>query len=58
MSRSPISTRSEFVQIERARLEELRLSAVEERVDADLALGRHAELVAELHALVARAPAA
>lgn len=45
-----------FVQIERVRLEELRLSAVEERLDADLALGRHAELVAELHALVGEHP--
>src|SRR5436190_13461018 len=45
-----------FVQLERVRLEELRLSAVEERVDADLALGRHAELVAELHALVREHP--
>jgi YVTN family beta-propeller protein len=45
-----------FVQIERVRLEELRLSAVEERLDADLALGRHAELVAELHALVREHP--
>jgi len=45
-----------FVQIERVRLGELRLSAVEERVDADLALGRHPELVAELHALVGEHP--
>ena len=45
-----------FVQIERVRLEELRLSAIEERLDADLALGRHAELVAELHALVREYP--
>ena len=45
-----------FVQIERPRLEELRMSAVEERVDADLALGRHTELVPELHALVAGHP--
>src|SRR5438552_3671291 len=45
-----------FVQIERPRLEELRLSAVEERLDADLALGGHAELVPELHALVAGHP--
>ena len=36
-----------------ARLEELRLAALEDRIDADLALGRHHELVAELEALVA-----
>src|SRR6266550_2024091 len=45
-----------FVQLERVRLEELRLNAVEGRVDADLALGRHVELVAELHALVREHP--
>jgi DNA-binding SARP family transcriptional activator/streptogramin lyase len=45
-----------LVQIERARLEELRLSAVEERLDADLALSRHGELVPELHALVREHP--
>ena len=39
-----------------ARLEELRLAAVEDRVDADLALGRHRELVAELEQLVAEQP--
>jgi len=37
-------------------LEEERLEALELRVDADLALGRHAELVAELRTLVARHP--
>jgi DNA-binding SARP family transcriptional activator len=37
-------------------LDELRLAALEERVDADLALGRHAELVAELEALVEEHP--
>src|SRR5918996_1434670 len=41
-----------FAQTEIARLEELRLDAVEARIDADLALGRHADLVAELEALV------
>lgn len=45
-----------FAQTEIARLEELRLSAWEERIEADLALGRHAELVPELESLVARHP--
>ena len=31
-----------------ARLEELRLAALEERIEADLALGREVELVGEL----------
>jgi predicted ATPase/DNA-binding SARP family transcriptional activator len=39
-----------------ARLEELRLGAVEDRIDAELALGRHGELVAELERLVAEQP--
>jgi DNA-binding SARP family transcriptional activator/WD40 repeat protein len=38
------------------RLEELRLVATEERVDAELALGRHRALVAEVEALVAEHP--
>jgi DNA-binding SARP family transcriptional activator/predicted ATPase len=45
-----------FAQLEANRLEELRLAALEERIEADLALGRHAELVGELDALVARHP--
>jgi DNA-binding SARP family transcriptional activator/tetratricopeptide (TPR) repeat protein len=45
-----------FAQIEAARLEELRLAATEERIEADLRLGRHSELVAELDALVAEQP--
>ena len=45
-----------FAQVEIARLEEMRLAVLEQRIDADLALGRHAELVAELEALVARHP--
>jgi DNA-binding SARP family transcriptional activator len=39
-----------------ARLEELRWHAVEDRIDADLALGRHGAVVAELEALVDRHP--
>ena len=34
------------------RLGELRLAALEQRIEADLALGRHAPLVAELEALI------
>jgi DNA-binding SARP family transcriptional activator len=45
-----------FAQAEIARLEELRLVALEERVEADLALGQHAELIGELEALVAKHP--
>jgi DNA-binding SARP family transcriptional activator len=45
-----------FAQAEIARLEELRLAAQERRIEADLALGRHAELVGELEGLVARHP--
>ena len=45
-----------FAQAAIARLEEVRLAAVELRVDADLALGRHDELIAELEALVAEHP--
>ena len=45
-----------FAQEEIARLEELRLAALEERVEADLALARQHELVVELEALVARHP--
>jgi DNA-binding SARP family transcriptional activator/tetratricopeptide (TPR) repeat protein len=41
-----------FAQTQIARLEELRTVVVEDRIDADLALGRHLELVSELEALV------
>jgi serine/threonine protein kinase/DNA-binding SARP family transcriptional activator/WD40 repeat protein len=41
---------------EAIRLEELRLSAVETRIEADLALGRHSSLVSELEALAAEYP--
>ena len=42
--------------VEAARLEELRLACLEERIAADLALGRHVEALAELRALVAEHP--
>lgn len=45
-----------FAQAEIARLEELRLAAQEERIAADLELGRHEELVVELEELVAQHP--
>jgi DNA-binding SARP family transcriptional activator/DNA-binding beta-propeller fold protein YncE/ABC-type branched-subunit amino acid transport system substrate-binding protein len=45
-----------FAQTEVARLEARRLVALEERIDADLAAGRHADLVGELRALVAAHP--
>jgi DNA-binding SARP family transcriptional activator len=41
-----------FAQAAIGRLEELRLSTLEERIEADLACGRHGELVSELEALV------
>ena len=45
-----------FAHPEAARLEELRLTALEWRIEADLALGRDAEVVGELEALVPRHP--
>ena len=45
-----------FAEAEIARLEGLRIAALEERMDADLALGLGAELVAELQTLVAKNP--
>ena len=46
----------EFAQTAVARLEEIRLAALELRIEADLDLGRHADLVGELEALVAEHP--
>ena len=45
-----------FAQPEIARLKEERLAVVEERIDADLEAGRHAEIVGEVEALVDRHP--
>jgi DNA-binding SARP family transcriptional activator/ABC-type oligopeptide transport system substrate-binding subunit len=45
-----------FAQVEIRRLDDVRLVAVELRIDADLELGRDAELIGELQALVAQHP--
>ena len=39
-----------------ARLDEMRVAAIEERIDADLDCGRHAELIPELQGLVGQHP--
>ena len=49
-------TYEEFARPEVVRLEERHAAAIEQRIDADLALGRHADLVAELEGLVASHP--
>jgi len=49
-------TFEQFAQAEIRRLEELRLVALEERIDADLELGRHRDVVGELEALVGQHP--
>jgi DNA-binding SARP family transcriptional activator len=46
----------DFAQAEIRRLQDLRITTLELRVEADLALGRHAELVAELEGLVVERP--
>jgi DNA-binding SARP family transcriptional activator/DNA-binding beta-propeller fold protein YncE len=45
-----------FARLEAERLEELRLVVLEDRIDADLALGRNGVLVGELRELVAHYP--
>ena len=45
-----------FAQREIARLDELRIGAIEDRIDADLATGEGSELVPELERLVAEHP--
>jgi DNA-binding SARP family transcriptional activator len=49
-------TYAPFAQAEIARLEELRLAALEERIEADLDLGRETTLTAELEGLVGSHP--
>ena len=45
-----------FAQAEAARLKELRVATIEDRIEADLRAGQAAELVPELQALAAREP--
>ena len=45
-----------FAQSEIARLDEAHLGALEERIDAELTLGQHAQLVSELEGLVRQHP--
>jgi DNA-binding SARP family transcriptional activator len=45
-----------FAELEIARLDELRIGALEELVEAKLALGRHTEVVGELESLIAEQP--
>jgi DNA-binding SARP family transcriptional activator len=45
-----------FAQTVIERLEEIRLGALEQRIEADLALGRHRELVGELEQLISNQP--
>jgi len=46
----------EFARAEVARIEELRLRALELKIDAELALGRHDDVVPQLERLIAEAP--
>jgi YVTN family beta-propeller protein len=46
----------QFLAAEATRLDEERAAALEDRIDADLELGRHASVVGELEALVAAEP--
>src|SRR5687768_14595606 len=45
-----------FAEAEASHLEELRLTCLADRIEAELALGRHADVVAELETLLARHP--
>ena len=45
-----------FAQPEVVRLEELRLTAIEQRIEAELTLGYHADLIGELESLVREMP--
>jgi DNA-binding SARP family transcriptional activator len=45
-----------FAQAEIARLDDLRVAAVEQLIEAKLALGRHAEVVGQLETLIVEHP--
>jgi predicted ATPase/DNA-binding SARP family transcriptional activator len=45
-----------FARVESRRLDDARLAALEARIEADLSLGRHTELVGELESLIAEQP--
>jgi DNA-binding SARP family transcriptional activator len=45
-----------FAQIERGRIEDLRLAALEARIEADVALGHHTTVIGELETLIAERP--
>jgi predicted ATPase/DNA-binding SARP family transcriptional activator len=49
-------TYDEFARLEAERLEELRVVAIEERLEADIALGRHEEVIGELRTSVEQHP--
>ncbi|MFF5206082.1 BTAD domain-containing putative transcriptional regulator [Streptosporangium sp. NPDC000396] len=49
-------TRDELQLVEGAALEEQRMAALNDRIEADLALGRHADLISELRRLIAEHP--
>ncbi|MGW2145101.1 BTAD domain-containing putative transcriptional regulator [Nonomuraea bangladeshensis] len=51
-----MGTRPEFQVAKGRALEELRLAALTDRIDADLSLGRHVALIGELRQLVSAAP--
>ena len=46
----------DFAEADRVRLDELRLAATEDRVDADLALGHHDAVIPEIEMLVSESP--
>ncbi|MGH2630458.1 MAG: BTAD domain-containing putative transcriptional regulator, partial [Actinomycetota bacterium] len=46
----------DFARVDLTRIEDARMATVEDRIDADLGLGRHGEVVGELRALVEEHP--